>query len=210
MKDIKLVIFDFDGTITDTLSFAIKICNLLAPRYNYDLITDENIDFLRGKSAQEVIKASGIPFYKIPMVAISFQKEFAKIIDALEPFKGISTMLKNLKNHFELGILTSNSKYNVNFFLENHKLNDIFSFVISNRGLFGKSKLLKKIIENKNLKNNEVIYIGDETRDIEAAHRCKIKAISVTWGLNTKEVLENFLADYIVKTPLELENLLLN
>jgi len=210
MKNVKLIIFDFDGTIADTLSFGIKIANTLSTRYNYGLITNENIDLLRGKSAQDVIKASGIPFYKLPFVAVSFQKEFSKVISALEPFKGINETLTNLKKHFELGILTSNSIFNVNYFLEKNKLQDIFSFVISNKGLFGKSKLMKKIIKNKNLKNDEVIYIGDETRDIEAAHLSKIKVIAVSWGFNTKELLEKFSADYIVKSPFELENLLIN
>jgi phosphoglycolate phosphatase len=53
------------------------------------------------------------------------------------------------KNH--LGILSSNSEKNIYHFLEKHKIDDYFSDVTGMRHLFGKDKLLKKIMKNKHI-----------------------------------------------------------
>ncbi len=207
MQKIKLIIFDFDGTIADTLSLSIEIVNSLSSIYNYAKITDENISYLRTKSAQEIVKLSGIPFYKVPSVAIKFHKEFQVRAGDLKLFDGLRQVLEILSHNYELGILTSNSKSNVSNFLEKNNVSTFFSFIVCNQGLFGKSSLLKKIIKKKELTNDEVIYVGDETRDIEAAHKSKIKSVAVSWGFNARDLLEKYKADVIVDTPAELQKL---
>jgi phosphoglycolate phosphatase-like HAD superfamily hydrolase len=52
------------------------------------------------------------------------------------------------------------------------------------------------------------IYIGDETRDIDAAHRANIPAIACTWGLHTQETLEKSKPTYFAQHPLELIQIL--
>ena len=46
-----------------------------------------------------------------------------------------------------------------------------------------------------------MIYIGDETRDIEAAHDAKIKIIAVTWGLNSRQILTKYKPEWLVNAP---------
>jgi len=59
-------------------------------------------------------------------------------------------------------------------------------------------------LKSENLKSEEVIYVGDETRDIEAAKRTQIKAIAVSWGFNSKEVLAEHKPDFLIHKPHEL------
>ncbi len=48
---------------------------------------------------------------------------------------------------------------------------------------------------------NDVVYIGDEHRDIEACKKAQIRIISVTWGIDPLTLLKKANPDYIVETP---------
>ncbi|PSB03825.1 HAD family hydrolase, partial [Merismopedia glauca] len=50
----------------------------------------------------------------------------------------------------------------------------------------------------------KVIYVGDETRDIEAARKSKIKAIAVCWGFNFREILAKYKPDFLIDRPSQL------
>ena len=56
----------------------------------------------------------------------------------------------------------------------------------------------------KKAKAEEIVYIGDEIRDINAAKKAKVKVIAVTWGFNSKEVLSEYQPDALVDQPQEL------
>ena len=71
-------------------------------------------------------------------------------------------------------------------------------------GIFGKDKAIKEVIKKYKFTANELIYIGDETRDIEAAKKSKVKVIAVGWGFNSPEVLIAHQPDFFVETPREL------
>ena len=51
----KTVIFDFDGTIADTFPTVIKIINRLSKEYNYNEVSDDDMDDLRNKRAPELV-----------------------------------------------------------------------------------------------------------------------------------------------------------
>jgi phosphoglycolate phosphatase len=208
MTKLKLILFDFDGTIADTFHLGVKISNRLALKYNYGIITPDKEEYCRGKPGKEILKEAGISFYKLPFVVSSFKKEFSKVISELMPFDNICDVIRTLKSHYELGVITSNASENVNNFMNRNNLDDVFSFIISSRNLFGKAKIFTKIIKERNYQNEELIYIGDETRDIEAAKKKKIKIIAVSWGFNSYELLNKFSPDFIAKEPKEILEIL--
>ena len=63
------------------------------------------------------------------------------------------------------------------------------------------------LIKEYKLNLEEVIYIGDEDRDIIAAKRVGVKVIAVTWGYNSKEKLMKEKPDCLVSSPKELEKI---
>ena len=103
-----------------------------------------------------------------------------------------------------MGIITSNSKKNVEKFLKKHNLNDIFDFIDSSTRILGKSYQIKSIIKKHRLDKDSVLYIGDETRDIEATKKVGIKVAAVTWGFNSSERLSQFSPDYLIDEPEQL------
>lgn len=199
----KILIFDFDGTLADSLQLFVEIFNRLASKYNYVPATRSQVEYLRGKSAREVISELKIPKYKLPIIFIEGKREFSKSMTDLKLFSGMRNILPGLKKNYSLGIVTSNSVENVNKFFKKNNI-EAFDFIYSDNNFFGKGKVIKRLIKKYNFNAENLIYIGDEVRDIEAAYESGIKIISVSWGFNTRQVLLKNKPDAVVDTPTQL------
>lgn len=200
----KTIIFDFDGTIADTFWLGFEIVNKLADEFGFKKVSKEEAEKYRQKSFSEVMRALGIPRFKLPFIAYRAKKELNKVIDKVKTIDGIIGTLQNLDNlGYEIGIVSSDSQENLDQFLERNDIK-IFDFIQIGRKIFRKDKLLSKIVKKNKLKKNEVVYIGDEVRDIIAARRAGIKIIAVSWGYNAREALEKYKPDLIVDVPEEL------
>lgn len=205
----KVIIFDFDGTIADTLDAIVKISNRLAADFGYKQTSLAEINYLKNLNSREIIKQSGISIFKVPFLVRKVKSELNKEIHCLKPIPGIKEALIEIKEQGEqLFIITSNSKENVILFLEKNNMQDLFNFIYSGATLFGKSKIINNILKQQNINYEQVTYVGDETRDIEAAKKSKIKAIAVSWGFNSKEVLAAQNPDFLIHQPDELINII--
>jgi len=93
---------------------------------------------------------------------------------------------------------------NVRKFLAVNNMASLFDFVYSGRSLLGKEKVIRKVIAREQLDPGRIVYVGDETRDIEACRAAGIPVIAVSWGLNRRELLASLLPDHIADRPEEL------
>ncbi|NJL00125.1 MAG: HAD-IA family hydrolase [Spirulinaceae cyanobacterium SM2_1_0] len=201
---IQLALFDFDGTIADTHSSFIAILNRLSDEFGYAPATPADVERMRGLSSSQLVLQSKISRFKIPFLLRRAKEELGKEIADIQPIAGMETVLRSLTPQLRLGILTSNLTANVQAFLERNQLQDLFEFVHSDSTLFGKHKIIRRVLANLHLPPSAIAYIGDETRDIEAAKRCRTPAIAVTWGFNAASVLAQHQPDFLVTTPAEL------
>lgn len=205
MNNKENLIFDFDGTIADTLELLVKIYNQVAPKFGCLLVDIKDKEELKKLKAQEILKRYKIKFFKIPFLLVKIKKDFKKRIFEVEMFKKMGLVLRELKSRgFDLYILSSNSKENIEIFLENNDLLNIFTSINSSSNVFGKDRSLKKLLTENKLNKEACVYIGDETRDIEAMKKVVLPIISVTWGFNSKEALLKLNPDKIIDTPEEL------
>ncbi|MBI1242792.1 HAD-IA family hydrolase [Umezakia ovalisporum] len=201
----KVIIFDFDGTIADTVDALVSIANRLALEFGYIQITPDQLALLRNFTSREIIKYSGISLFKIPFLLKKVKGELKHKIREFKPIPGISAALMELQNEgYRLGIITSNSEDNVTDFLKNNELDQLFDFIYSGVTIFGKTTIINNVLRQKQLKTQEVIYVGDETRDIEASKKANIKVIAVTWGFNSPEALAKQNPDFLINQPTEL------
>ena len=201
----KVIMFDFDGTIADTLDAIVSITNRLAVEFGYKQTTQEELAQIQNLNSKEIIKQSGISIFKLPFLLRKVKAELNKEIQRVRPISGIKEALIELKNQGNrLGILTSNSSANVVAFLETNGLEDLFDFIYSGKTLFGKSKVMNNLLKQENIDPKTAIYVGDETRDIEAARKSHIKAIAVSWGFNSAEVLAKQNPDFLIHQPNQL------
>ena len=208
---VKVILFDFDGTLADTLTAIVKISNSLAEEFGYQPTSTEKLEQIRHLSSREIIKQSGISRFKIPFLLKKVQKGLREDIKSLTPIPGIIDVLNDLKSEgYQLGILTSNSADNVNLFLENNSWVKLFDFVDSGSPILGKEKVIRKFLKKHNLNPADVIYVGDETRDIEAAKKNNIQVVAVSWGFNYKEVLAQYKPDFLIDEPQDLSEVVSN
>lgn len=202
MEDIKYIIFDFDGTIADTIDLAMHIFNKVAKEFNCEPIKEKDRDLIRSKRPQELLKSFGVTRLQLTSIILRIRKEMSYAIPNMKIVTGINNALREINNsEFRLGILTSNSKDNVKAFLENNDLIDIFDFIYSEKNFFGKKKIINRMLNHEQISKKNVIYVGDETRDIEASKKAGIPVIAVTWGLNDREILAMAQPDQIVDSP---------
>jgi phosphoglycolate phosphatase len=207
----KYVVFDFDGTLADTLQLILKVYRKIAPEYNIPLLTDKEVEELRERGAGEIIRKYKIPFYKLPIIMLRGYKEFSLLADQVELFEGIVELINNLvEQNFKLGILSSNSKENVEKVLSRCNLLDKFEFVHTGKQIFSKDKKLKNIMKDYKISNKDIVYVGDESRDIEAANKAEIKSIAVLWGFNSHDLLTRYSPSWLVENPNEILNALDN
>jgi phosphoglycolate phosphatase len=206
----RTIIFDFDGTIADTLDAVVKIVNDHSEDFGYNKVTKQDIPYLQGKKPREILSHLGISIFKLPSWVKKIHSEINKEITNMTPTVNISPLLSDLSDDTDihLGILTSNTQENVQQFLEKNEL-DFFEFVHTGKSVFGKSHLINKIVKQQHLNPNEVVYVCDEIRDIEAARKSGIQSVAVTWGYNTKDVLAKENPNFLVATPDELAKIIM-
>lgn len=205
---IKHVIFDFDGTIADSMEMGLQIYNEFIDKYKYKKVTLEELRKLNELPIKERIKHVGIPLYKIPQISIDVLMKYKKIIHSLKPFDGIKDLIMDLKaKGLRLSIISSNSADNIQAFLKRNQL-EVFDRVISEKNLFGKDKSIKKLLKQLNIDSDNVIYIGDELRDIDACQKLAIKIISVAWGFDSLELLKSGKPDFIAFRPKEIADII--
>jgi len=108
-----VIIFDFDGTLADTLDAIVSITNRLSGEFGYQPASPEDVIKLKNLSSREVIQQSGISLWKLPFLLRRVRAEFNNHIDELKPVPGIKEALSALKERgYNLGILTSNARQN--------------------------------------------------------------------------------------------------
>lgn len=205
MKDSDYIIFDFDGTIADTYELASEIYNRIAPEYNCRPAGPDDHELLRTKTTQELLKIYGVSRLKLLALLLRVRKELSKHIPEIKLVSGMDTALPEIRNSgYKMGILTSNSANNVSKFMDINNLSGLFDFIYSGKSLMGKEKVIRRLLIHEKISADRVIYVGDETRDIEASKQAGIPVISVSWGLNRRDVLAAMSPDQIADEPREL------
>lgn len=199
----KLIVWDFDGTLADSLPTAVGIFNRLAPEMGFKPLEDLNA--ARGMSTRQFLRQQGISLWRLARLVRRYQAASAEEADRLKLAAGLPELLATLSaGGVRLGVLSSNREDNIRRCLRANGVEQHFAFVVGYPRLFGKGKALKKIIRAERLTRDDVLYIGDELRDVEAAKKAGVKVAAVTWGFHTAELLRSGEPDFVISDVNEL------
>ncbi|MFZ7119424.1 MAG: HAD-IA family hydrolase [Eubacteriaceae bacterium] len=194
----KCIIFDFDGTLADTEEQTFNIYNALAEKYKYKKISKRDLHNIKHLNFIEIIKFVDLPYSKIPRMIKEGQKLLKQNMENIKPFQNnIENVINSLNSKVNImGIITSNTKKNVNSFIVNNKIK-VFDFIISSP-LLKKEKKINSIARKYKIKKEEILYVGDETRDIISCKKAGVDCAAVTWGYNYPEALNKYDPEYTI------------
>lgn len=208
-SNITTLVFDFDGTLVNTLEFFSEIFAIIAPEFGLKHLSQTELADFTNKGFAQLIKELKIPLYKLPKLTIRVHQEIAKKISQIKMIAGLKPVLEQLSSRgYKLGILSSNSLDNIKNFLKINQLDSLFDFVYADKHILGKDKVLKKMLKKEGLTTKQVLYFGDEVRDIEACHKVAIAIVAVTWGFNSKQILLANQPNFLVEKPAEILEIL--
>lgn len=215
----KIVIFDLDGTLINTLEDLKDSTNYALSCLHYPERTINEICQFVGNGVAKLIERA-IPDGKnnpdFQQCLEIFKKHYSKnMYNKTAPYDKILQILKTLKqngyitavvsNKFDMAVKELCSKY----------FSGLIDFAAGENEVCGIRKkpapdTVLKVLEKFNLTNNEAVYVGDSDVDIMTAKNSKMPCISVTWGFRNREFLINNNAEIIIDSPDEIIDILEN
>lgn len=195
----KHVIFDFDGTLVNSDPL---IEDFIKP---YIKGTDLTLEKLKDLSTRDFLKALGISKVELPKIIMKVRSEFKSKLKEQQLVEGVVDLLKDLRERsYLLHIVSSNTEDNILEFLELHNARSLFDDVSAFFTVFGKAHGIQKLLRKWNCLPGDAIYVGDETRDIEAAKKVGLPCVAVSWGYNSERILKSYSPDHLARKPSEL------
>lgn len=180
-----LIIFDFDGTLADPIDTLVSSINEVAHEHNTAAFMSREL--LASTSLQKAIRKLGISFFRVHNFISAVREEFHNRMQEVSLHSHIPELLQEVHNHARLAIISSNTESNIQELLS-QEIQEYF-FHIESAGMFTKSKHITSLRKQLGLKKHEVLYIGDESRDMHAARRASVECMAVTWGVQHKDSL---------------------
>jgi phosphoglycolate phosphatase len=205
----KLVIFDFDGTLADSLGWFISISDRLADEFGFAHIDKDQLATLRRHDAATLLRLHHVPLWKVPFIATRFRSLMSQQIEMIAPFPGVPDLLSRLAQAGStVAVVTSNSCSNVRRVL-GRKTMGLVAACEGGVSVFGKRVKLRKVLRHIGIHPAQAIFIGDEIRDIEAARQAGIASGAVAWGFTDLDALKAHSPDMLFTTVEELRLALL-
>ena len=215
---IKLICFDFDGTIANTMPWLEEnAVRLFHEIYNTDLET----------ARHEYRMTTGLPFsqqvYLIypegsenDRIIETFEHEKIARIDEQQLFPETQEVLKSLSQNFHIAVSSSTTKEIIEDYVQKKGIKDFLDDVVGFRPGFEKGKHhFDYLMEKFSLNPTEVVYVGDSKKDMERAYNSHIKFLARLGPMFTKEDFQiqnggNIISFPCITSLKEVESLLKN
>jgi phosphoglycolate phosphatase len=189
MPKYRLVLFDSDGTLADTLPWFKTVFNQGAVQHGFKPMLDDEQEYLRGLTTREMLAHLRVPLWKMPRILTAMRKAMAEQIHEFSLFDGIAESLQRLAaNGVVLGVVSSNSCENVRTILGPANAALIQHYACG-ASMFGKAAKLRTVLRASGVSPSKALYVGDEIRDAEAAHKVDMAYGAVAWGCHRLETL---------------------
>jgi phosphoglycolate phosphatase len=185
----KLIIFDFDGTLADTLPVFLGLFDQAADKFGFKRMDRSRQRELRNLDARQMMAMHEVPLWKLPALATFMRSSISRSIADIRLFDGMADALRALKARgVVLTVVSSNSRSNVLDVL-GPELAALFSHFECGASLFGKLPKIRKVLAATGIAREQTMLIGDEIRDAKVAAEAGIDFGAVAWGFNNVEAL---------------------
>lgn len=218
----KLVLFDLDGTLTDSAEGIKKSIIYALEKGNFSIPDNATLDLFIGPPIIEsYVEHCGMD----SETAKKYYKVFQSRYNTIGKFEnkvydGIPKVLKTLQeNDFTLAVATAKPENTAREILDYFNLSQYFDIIKgahNERGLVHKDDILEEALnECHNLlpkgREFEIKYmVGDRLYDMNAAHLHQCISIGVLYGFGSRHELEEANADYIVEDTIGISRVILD
>lgn len=210
----KLVIFDLDGTLTDSLK-SIQYCtNKTLEKFGYVPFPLESYKFFVGDGAEELVKralqaAGDVELIHLKEAMEIYHEIFKRhCMYEVKPYEGILELIANLKEKGVLVAVNSNKPQEATVEVVNTVFGkEVFSQVIGQakeRSRKPSPDGIFHIASTLNISLDEILYVGDTSTDMQTGKNAGVFTIGVLWGFRDRQELIKNKADAIVSEPGEI------
>ena len=205
----KLIIFDLDGTLLDTLDDLRMSVNFALSSFNYPLRTREQVRKDIGNGVAKLIERSipaGILNENYQKCLDIFKGHYRQNYDTYTiPYEGLNTLIQKLRKEGYQVTVATNKIIDIAKHLLNTLYPGLFDHIQGDaEGMKKKPDpmMINELIKHFNVKKEEVVYIGDTNVDEETALNAKVDYALVTYGYRTiDEIKKSCQCTTLLDTP---------
>lgn len=185
----RLVIFDFDGTLADSLPWLRSALAELADEFGFRRPDAGDLEQLRRIPPHAALALLRVPRWKMPFIAARARRRMARELDGIRTFAGVDDVLRRLDEAgVTLALVSSNSRRNVERVLGPRGSARIRHWACG-AALLGKAALFRRVLVRSGVAAREAICVGDEIRDGQAARAAGLAFGAVGWGYHHLDAL---------------------
>lgn len=214
----RLVIFDLDGTLLDTIGDIAEAVNQALEKCGFPAHPREAYRFMVGSGIMALFERALPPEERTESNILRIRELFipyyeAHKADLTAPYSGIVELLDSLCQRGVKLAVASNKYHQATQQLVSHYFTSIpFCAVLGHReGMAVKPspEIVREIMEAAEVCDpQEVLYVGDSDVDMLTAHNAGVEGVGVSWGFRPREELASLKPRAIIDTPAELLSLL--
>ena len=210
----KLIIFDLDGTLIDTLSDIEHIFNYVLIKNGLEKKSKNFYKKNIGKGLENLLRKC-IPdnfMGDFDLLSKSVRDRYKSQLNTkTEIYDGIILVLDYLKNNQVNMAVISNKLHSLAVKSVNTYFNSYEMKVIGAEGGFPRKPIPDStfhILQHFNCSSSDAFFIGDSIVDIKTAQNANIRSVGVLWGNGTEEDFKNQKSDFILEKPQDLLTIL--
>ena len=213
----KLLIFDLDGTLLDSLVDLADSANHILTRHGFPAHPVDAYRYFVGDGMPTLIRRILPDGYKTGQMHETCLQEFKAyysihMYDKTTVYPGVTEVLEELQRRgIKIAMATNKVQTAVSPLMTDYFPMIQFSALIGQReGVPVKPdpQVVYDILAETGCSQEETLYLGDTNVDMMTAHRAGVEAVGVLWGYRTREELEGEHAEYIISTPNEILELI--
>jgi phosphoglycolate phosphatase len=198
----RLVMFDFDGTLADSLPFFHGVFEALAVRHGLAPMAAADLPALRRMPVASALARLGIPRWKLPLVLRDGVARMRADGQGVRLFDGMGAVLDGLAARGAvLAVVSSNARDNVLRTLGPRHAAQ-FRHVECGMSIFGKAPRIRQVLRRAGCASQDALFIGDTESDLAAARSAGVAFGAVAWGYGDIASLAR--AEHAFRTPEEL------
>ncbi len=212
----KLVIFDLDGTLLNTIADLAQSTNYALKQLGYPTHPVEKYKFMVGNGINKLFERALPEGEKTEENILRVRKEFIPYYnlhnaDDSQPYTGIPELLSELQIlGIQLAVASNKYQAATQRLIEHYFPSIRFVAVFGQReGINVKPDptIVFDILKLSNTPKEAVLYVGDSGVDMQTAANAEVEACGVTWGFRPRTELEQFNPTYLVNTAQEIKNI---